>query len=117
MKITTDSDKIVLETGEKDVSILSGKKNVADVSGTATKQITKSGEKDILQLSVLKNLLDLDGEKYQDDLDGEKHIPIIYGSTDKDPILLGEAFEGYWHIRVDTTYYFADDTLTTADRD
>jgi hypothetical protein len=119
MIIDVNSDKIVLESGEKNVSILSGKKegNSILLLGNVDKNVTIDSEKDIPFLEGLKFIDDLEGLKFIDDLEGLKFIDTIFGETDKSPTLLGNASEGFWFIFADTTYFFADDTIITADRD
>ena len=116
MKITTNSDKIVSAVGESDISILSGKKYITNLNGTVTKNITLVGEKYMSDFSVLKDIIPFSVRKFIDDLEGEKDITTLLGEKDESPMLMGSGIEGFWHIRVDTTYFFADDTITTTDR-
>jgi hypothetical protein len=118
MNIQGDTDKIVLESGEKNITNLLGEKYGGStlLYGTVGKSTTLTGYKNIDTLSGLKNLSVLNGLKYLLDLLGKKYIDTLIGDTDKQASLFGEAIEGYWHIYVDSTYYFADSTIIKADR-
>lgn len=114
-----DTDKIVLESGERDISILAGQKHGGslNLTGKADKPVSLLGEKNVATFYGLKNITALSGLKHITDLAGLKHIATLYGQADKFPILYGEAGEGYWKIRVDTTYIRVDSTIITVDRD
>jgi len=114
-----DTDKIVLESGEKEISILAGQKHGGSLNllGQADKTINLIGERDISTLFGMKNVASLSGLKHITDLSGLKDIATIFGQVDKAPVLYGEAGEGYWKIRVDTTYITVDSTTIGVDRD
>lgn len=114
-----DTDKIVLETGQKEVSNLAGEKYGGSLYllGDTDKDISLSGQKNISNLSGLKDISSLSGLKYISDLNGLKHISNLLGLADKNPVLYGEAGEGYWKIYVDTTYITVDSTTVKSDRD
>jgi hypothetical protein len=119
MKLEGDTDKIVTESGAKNITTLIGYKygNAIYLTGTVGKTERLSGLKHINSLEGLKHISSLQGTKYISDLAGLKHISILNGTTSKNPILLGEASEGWWHIHVDNTYYTVDSTIITVDRD
>lgn len=119
MNINGDTDKIVLESGEKNITNLLGNKygNAILLYGAVGKTSSLTGEKNISSLNGLKNLTALNGLKYLIDLSGLKNISSLTGALNKNASLFGEAIEGYWHIHVDSTYYYVDSTIITVDRD
>lgn len=118
MIVNGDTDKIVIESGEKNITNLLGEKYGGSVllNGTVGKTTSLNGLKNISSLWGLKNLTSLNGLKYISNLAGKRYIDTLIGDTDKQAALFGEAIEGYWHIFVDSTYYYADSTLIKADR-
>lgn len=115
-ELDVTSDKIVLETGTKNISLLGGLKYITDLLGTVDKTSTLTGQKNISTLAGDK-YTSLLGEKYIDDLTGTKTQSSLFGSLTKTSTLSGEGTcSGFWYITVDSTYYTADDYDITIDR-
>jgi hypothetical protein len=94
------TDKIVVESGTKYITSLSGQKGMEDLVGDADKSTTLTGQKYISDLAGNTGVT-LYGNTIIISLSGNTIGDILNGATDKIASLLGGACDARFHVTVD----------------